>query len=957
MNAFDEFDRPAATEKKSSANAFDEFDRPSYESTYTGLARNTIAGANEGLAIVAGAPVDWATGAVNLGIRGVNRIAGHPVANELGPSFGGSESIKRGIGAIGGDNPETVEAQTPTERIFRAGGEGAGEMATGAGLLSLGRKVITTVAPKVYSVMEGVLGKPTLETAAIGGASGVGGQAAEEVAPEGYKTGAKIAGGLVGGGIPLAGRALYEGGKFAVAAAKSAAQPFTKSGQEALAGTKIAGSASDLGAVKANLEGGSQEIVPGSHPTTFQQTGDMGLGQLERQVRTNNPEDFIQRGAEQNAARGSAISGVQQTGSPADVATHFRGVRNALDTATEASVNQARQTAAQHSAALGGAGNAEGHGELLRGMAQGARDTARQQERALWEAVDPDNHMVMPGTPIAAAARRAENQLSNSAKPIEGEERAIFDVARGYTDRTPFRDVMDLRSRVSTAMREELRSSGHTPIYGRLSVLRGQIEHTIDNAVENQARIDQRAVERGQAHQDDTWSARMRQEVNDFIARRNAEVANGRGGTGTAPTGRPAPVPGAVGAEGSPGGQAGLPPGNPGVQGEPIDAAAADRLRAASTATRERAQTFDEGATGTALRPGARAGEYKTPDSLVPSKIFHPGANGGESVRSYVEAVGADHAVPAIADYAAFSLRRAATRPDGTIDTARALAWARQHNAALAELPATVRNRLANPGRADEAVTAAVAARRERMDAFDHSELARVTGTDSSDVVRQIGSVFNSRDAVSRMQALSTATNGNPAAQAGLRRAVIEHIRTQFLSNAEAGTTGASTIKSDAFQTFMRTKSDVLAHVFEPQEIGALRAVATDLQRANRTINATKLAGGSNTAQDTVERAAHEGTILSRIAMEGAFAAGGHAVTKTFSGGILGFIGAKTYAALRDAGITHVDDLVKEAMLNPELARSLLQKVPKPSDKGAFDRIAKAAKQIAVAGPAIGATQ
>src|SRR6202011_3324447 len=28
--------------------------------------------------------------------------------------------------------------------------------------------------------------------------------------------------------------------------------------------------------------------------------------------------------------------------------------------------------------------------------------------------------------------------------------------------------------------------------------------------------------------------------------------------------------------------------------------------------------------------------------------------------------------------------------------------------------------------------------------------------------------------------------------------------------------------------------------VFEPQEIGALRAVANDLQRANRTINATK---------------------------------------------------------------------------------------------------------------------
>ena len=61
--------------------------------------------------------------------------------------------------------------------------------------------------------------------------------------------------------------------------------------------------------------------------------------------------------------------------------------------------------------------------------------------------------------------------------------------------------------------------------------------------------------------------------------------------------------------------------------------------------------------------------------------------------------------------------------------------------------------------------------------------------------------------------------------------------------------------------------------------------------------------------------------------------------------------------ALRDAGISHVDDFVKEAMLNPELARSLLQKVPAPSDKGAIERIVRAAKQIAVSGPAIGATQ
>src|SRR5206468_4408670 len=68
--------------------------------------------------------------------------------------------------------------------IVRAGGEGAGSMVTGAGAVSLGRKALTTVAPKAYSVMEGLFGKPTIENAAIGAASGAGGQAAAEVSPE-----------------------------------------------------------------------------------------------------------------------------------------------------------------------------------------------------------------------------------------------------------------------------------------------------------------------------------------------------------------------------------------------------------------------------------------------------------------------------------------------------------------------------------------------------------------------------------------------------------------------------------------------------------------------------------------------------------------------------------------------------------------------------------------------------
>jgi hypothetical protein len=770
-----------------------------------------------------------------------------------------------------------------------------------------------------------------------------------------------MVGGVVGGGSVLGARVVYEGGKFAVNAAAHAAQPFTKSGQEALAGTKIAGAASDVHAVRSALDGGAQEIVPGSKPTTFQQTGDMGLGQLERKVRTENPEDFIQRGAEQNTARRGAIEGVQRTGSPADVASHFRGMRDSLDRSTERAVDDARRQTDQATAAMGGhGGSAEVYGAAIREPAQAAREAAKEHERGLWNAVDPEGRLVMPGTPIANTARSIENRLSGSAKPLAGEERAIFDVARNYTDRTPFREVTDLRGRISAAMSEERRTAGFTPVYARLVQLRGAVEDSIDRAVENQAKIEQHAVTRGELQPEDALHARLRDWQNVYYANKSAGVAvGGEGFNGVSPGGSST----AIGLSGT-AGKAGVGPrgleGNPGISqppGTPLDPEAAARLKAASTATKERAATFDQGATGSILQPGARAGEYRTPNSLVPSKIFHPGANGGESVRSYVNAVGADQAIPTIADYAAFSLRKYAMRPDGSIDTSKALAWAKQHDAALSELPPEVRNRLANPGRAEEAVAAATGARKEQLASFDRSALAHVMSADSGDVVRQVGSIFNSKDAAAKMQQLATAANGNAAAKAGLRRAIVEHVQSQFLSNIEAGTTGANAIKSDAFQTFMRTKQDVLGKVFAPQEIGALRAVAQDLQRANRTINATKLAGGSNTAQDTAHRAAMDGTILNKIAVEAAAATAGHAVTSSVGGGVLGWLGARTVSALRDAGISHVDDLVKEAMLNPELARALLQKVPAPSDKGAIERIVRAAKQIAVTGPAIGATQ
>ncbi len=69
---------------------------------------------------------------------------------------------------------------------------------------------------------------------------------------------------------------------------------------------------------------------------------------------------------------------------------------------------------------------------------------------------------------------------------------------------------------------------------------------------------------------------------------------------------------------------------------EPVtfDADARTRHQAASAATRERAQTFRAEPVASILKTRGTAGEYTTPDAVVPDRVFLPGPKGGASAWS-----------------------------------------------------------------------------------------------------------------------------------------------------------------------------------------------------------------------------------------------------------------------------------------------------------------------------------
>lgn len=1088
-----------------------------------GIATNAAAGINEGVANTLGAPVDLVTGGLNLGIGGINKLTGAQIPTIQNP-IGGSQSIKNALGVVG-MSPDQIQAQTEAERIARGAGAGVSSAILGAGIGPVLGAAGAISAPAAEAV-QAATGAPGVGTAVMGAAGGAGGQAAADIAPPQYKSLAALAGATIGGALPLAGAGAIVG----AGALARGAHGFVAPNAGGVVGGELAGAMSPEARSAFMSAGTSDPIVQGSNPTLFQQTGDMGLGQWEDAVRTRNKGDFLARDADQQAARTTALQNVQPTGAPqelpealrsqragikastqgpvavaqamhdaaldnltnnlpggtpVDTAAHFRAARDAIDNNANAQIHAAAHRAATARGEINPTmTRSEDYGNALRGSAADAMDHARAQTSKLWKAVDPEGTMTVSGTGVRNRAREIEGQLTKSAKPMDGEEKAIFDVAKSYGPRTKFSDLTDLRARVNAAMSNELRTQGRTPTWGRLTQVRGAIESAIDDAVANRAAEESVAVKSGDISSDAAAESRLR----EWVAEHRARKAAGGEGAGQNPVGAPGQgtlaaagndrTAGAAG--GGAGDSAGSAPETPS-----LDAATAARLKAASAATKSQHQTFGGSPVGNILATRGSPTDFKLSNAEVPAEIFHSGPTGGEDVRAYVKAVGSDRASAVLSDYAATALRNKAMRPDGTFNPEAVTKFLKDHAAALAELPPTVRAKFANSAEAENAVADAVASRKSALDEFDKSAAARVAGLqDGADLVRTIGGVLGQKDGARTLDALNRATAGNADARAGLQRAVVEHVlgrfipptgaakieglqnfvaqnhealnkilsdqqlrdlqqrassvvgakasvesaqaaregalsahdttimrqllgvhsksdvtdivgsifarrdgaeamqaladraasagameplrkavsdylTQQFTSTAEAGTTGVKVMKNAAFSTFMKGNTEALEKVLSPEQVGALRAIVEDYERTNRSITATKLKGQSNTTPDllaSMKQAGTARTILGRIGMEGAAVLGGHAVGGIF-GSAAAWMGEKAVAGLREAGLNRIEELRVQAALHPEIARALLEAVPKQPNRGGAALLALRARQLALSSAAASSRQ
>jgi hypothetical protein len=267
--------------------------------------------------------------------------------------------------------------------------------------------------------------------------------------------------------------------------------------------------------------------------------------------------------------------------------------------------------------------------------------------------------------------------------------------------------------------------------------------------------------------------------------------------------------------------------------------------------------------------------------------------------------------------------------------------WRRAHADALRALPG-LEGRFADAAKATDAIAEAASARRTALEDYQQGAIGKLLNvSELHDVVRTVGSIFGRSDAASAMARFSREASRDSAASEGLTKAVVDYMYGKFVGNTEAATSDVASLKPDAFQTFIRKNGPVIDQVFSTKDLNGLRAIAADLSRANRSLNAVRIPGQSNTAQDILpelSRAAHgeHGSVLTHMLVA---ATGGYEVHGVAGAalGVLGVMGKSVVGRARDAGLEKVEDLVKQAMLNPDIARYLLGKVSsKPEARAAL---------------------
>lgn len=203
-------------------------------------------------------------------------------------------------------------------KLARVGGNIAATAPVG-GALGAGVKALSA-APIVQALGNAAASGGLRTGAAMGGVSNMAVRAAGGALNGGVSTALvdpdqALSGAAFGAALPGVVGVLGKAGDAArgvARAGKAAVEPFTASGQQAIAGRLLEQAAGENASAVAARLGSASPVIPGSLPTAAQVADSGGLAALERAVAAANPEPFAKRAMDQAAARVDALRGIAQ---------------------------------------------------------------------------------------------------------------------------------------------------------------------------------------------------------------------------------------------------------------------------------------------------------------------------------------------------------------------------------------------------------------------------------------------------------------------------------------------------------------------------------------------------------------------------------------------------------------------------------------------------------------------
>lgn len=422
----------------------------------------------QGLADLAGLPVDLTTAALNLGGAGINRALGTDIP-QISEPIGGSESIQNAAGNVfellGGKLVPQDNLSGPEKllgKINRFGGSAVGGGAGSTRAVATG--VADTLTPRVQPIVNSFTeaystapAKAAINDIAAATGAAVGSEAAERIAPDSPL--AQLVGTAVGGAGGHTASSVAQGGKeAAVQTVKNIAtggsvdttlpfDPVTKMPVNRRAANDVADymqrQASNPNTAKHNIAENfrfyQNEGLPA--PTTGTLSDDVGAIGMEKQLRTTNPTPFIERDQSLRAAQADKLRqlgpGIDdankrdaQTFAKQTADTEINAANAAAETARSSvakgqeKVAAAKQTETEIPAPIAAARGTgpQSSAQLDKEINEGALKPKTEARNKAVDAVDPEREIMRDTTPLTDLAdviRADANKLAPGTLPNE----------------------------------------------------------------------------------------------------------------------------------------------------------------------------------------------------------------------------------------------------------------------------------------------------------------------------------------------------------------------------------------------------------------------------------------------------------------------------------------------------------------------------------------------------------